>query len=205
MSPTSHGRKAPLVVLILLAILVLSLFMVSSAGAEGTPYKQVPGYPKYGCYDVVVGGQGMWGGAAPYSLSVDVPGPVVDAYLVWIGTEDDDAPNSPNQSDLTVNGATVLGNLVDQKDFTLPGETLSPWYMWRADVGPGGNGLVKQGFNRLNISGWEYHVLNDTHRNGISLVVVYSTGACTRPNQIDLFDNMDYYYAWRPTKARQIR
>ena len=109
--------------------------MVSSAGAEGAPYKEVPGYPKYGCYDVVVGGQGMWGGATPYPLSVDVPGSVVDAYLVWIGTEDVGAPNSPNQSDLTVNGGTVLGDLVDQRSFGV-GMVPAPWYMWRANVGP---------------------------------------------------------------------
>ena len=102
MSPTLRRRNAPVVILILLAILVLPLMVVSSAGAEGAPYKEVPGYPLFGCYDVAVGGQGMWGGATPYPLSVDVPGPVVDAYLVWIGTEDVGAPNSPNQSDLTV-------------------------------------------------------------------------------------------------------
>ena len=120
MSPTLHRRKASLFILILLAILILPLVVVSTAGAEGTPYKEVPGYPKYGCYAVVVGGQGMWGGASPYPMTVDVPGPVVDAYLVWIGTEDLGAPNSPLQSDLTVNGGVVLGNLVDQKIFGDP-------------------------------------------------------------------------------------
>ena len=196
MSPTLQRRKASLFILILLAILILPLVVVSTAGAEGTPHKEVPGYdPKYGCYDVVVGGQGMWGGASPYPLSIDVPGPVVDAYLVWIGTEDVGAPNSPQQSDLVVNGATVLGDQVDKKDFAP--DLLLPWYMWRADVGPAGLNLIKQGLNKLNISGWADAVLNDTHRNGVSLVVVYSTGACTRPNQVSLFDSMDYYYAWR--------
>ena len=46
------------------------------------PYKEVPGYPKFGCYDVVTGGNGMWGGQTPYPITVDVPGPVVDAYFV---------------------------------------------------------------------------------------------------------------------------
>ena len=201
MSPTLLRCKTSLYILILLTLLMLPLVMVSSAGAEGTPYKEVPGYPKYGCYDVIVGGQGMWGGATPYSLSADVPGPVVDAYLVWIGTEDVGAPNSPNQSDLSVNGTTVVGNQVDQKVFGDPGSAPPPWYMWRADVGPAGANLIAQGFNRLNISGWGFNGVNNTRRNGISLVVVYSTGVCARPNQVNLFDNMDYYYAWRPNEG----
>ncbi len=176
MSLILHRRKVLLYILLLLALVLVPLMGVSSAGAEGAPYKPVPGYPKFGCYDMVVGGQGMWGGATPYPLSVDVPGPVVDAYLVWIGTEDVGAPNSPSQSDLVVNGATVLGDQVDQKDFAP--DPLAPWYMWRADVGPAGLNMIQQGVNKLNISGWADAVLNDTHRNGISLVVVYSTGAC---------------------------
>ena len=202
MSPTLQRRKASqFILLVLLAILVLSLAMVSSAGAEGAPYKEVPGYPKYGCYDVVIGGHGMWGGVTPYPLSADVPGPVVDAYLVWIGTEDLGAPNSPAQSDLLVNGVTVIGDQVDQKVLGDPSVEPAPWYMWRADVGPSGANLITQGFNKLYLSGWEFFAVNNTRRNGVSLVVVYSTGACERPNQIDLFDSMDYYYAWRPDEG----
>ena len=78
---------------------------------------------------------------------------------------------------------------------------LPPWYMWRADVGPSGTNLIKQGLNKLYLSGWEFFELNNTRRNGVSLVVVYSTGACERPNQVNLFDNMDYYYAWRPNEG----
>ncbi len=185
-------RTLPLALLLfaMLAFTVLAALVPMPASAEGAPYKQVPGYPKYGCYDVVTGGNGMWSGATPYPFSVDVPGPVVDAYLVWVGTEDTGAPNSPNQSDLTVNGTTVIGSLVDSNK---PGAGDPWWYMWRANVGPSGLNLVKTGANNYSASGWNFSP-DGTRRNGISLVVVYSTGACTKPNQVNLIDNFDYYW-----------
>ncbi len=195
MSPILRQRKARFLILLLLATLTLSWVLVGSAGAEGAPYKEVPGYPKYGCYDVVVGGHGLWSGETAYPLVVDVPGPVVDAYLVWLGTEDTGAPNSPDQSDLIVNGTTVLGNQVDQMNFGPLGAPDLKWYMWRADVGPSGTNLIQTGHNRLNISGWGFIQPTATERNGASVVVVYSTGQCERPKQVDLLDNMDYFYA----------
>lgn len=194
MSPSfRQPRTLPLALLLfaLLAFTVLGALAPVPASAEGAPYKEVPGYPKYGCYDVITGGNGMWGGSTPYAFNVNVPGPVVDAYLVWVGTEDVGAPNSPNQSDLSVNGATVVGSLVDS---TKPGAGDPWWYMWRANVGPSGQNLVKQGGNSYNVSGWNFLPDGATRRNGISLVVVYGTGACLQPNQVDLIDSFDYYW-----------
>lgn len=191
MSLFAPRRKAPSLLLLLFVIVAMALAMVGSVAGEGAPHAQVPGYPKYGCYDVATGGIGMWSGNSPYPLAVDVPGPVVDAYLVWIGTEDVGAPDSPNQSDLTVNGATVVGTLVDEKK---PGASDATWYMWRADVGPGGANLVAPGLNKLSISGWGYIDPTDLRRNGVALVVVYDTGSCTRPNQVNLVDDMDFYW-----------
>lgn len=193
MSLISQPRKVLPLVLLLMMVLAMTLTTSGVALAEGAPHNSVPGYPMYGCYDVITTGTGMWGGGTPYLMELGVPGPVVDAYLTWIGTEDSDAPGAPNQSDLTVNGTAVVGTLVDQKD-------LSPnnpdWYMWRAKVGPGGANLISEGLNKLNIAGWSYlySAPADTRRNGIALVVVYDTGNCTRPNQISLMDSMDYYW-----------
>ncbi len=197
MFQNTHPRRTISWSLLLLVVLVLSLAMVGSAGAEGAPYNDVPGYPKYGCYDIATGGIGMWSGASPYPLSVDVPGPVVDAYLVWIGTEDVGAPNSPNQSDLTVNGATVLGTLVDRKVWS---QHMPEWFMWRADIGPNGANLVGQGLNKLNIAGWAA-LASGGRNNGVSVVVVYETGACQRPNQIELIDSMDWYHELTPNEG----
>ncbi len=48
--------------------------------------------------------------------------------------------------------------------------------MWRADIGPSGANLVKQGNNSFNLTGW-FAVPSDIRRNGASVMVVYSTGA----------------------------
>ncbi len=192
-SSTRQQRTLPLALLLfaMLAFTVLAALVPAPAFADGAPYKQVPGYPKYGCYDVIAGGNGMWGGATPYPITVDVPGPVVDAYFVWLGTIDQGAPNAPMQSDLTVNGTTMIGNQVDE---VKAGSADPSWYMWRADVGPTGLNLVKQGVNKYNISGWNSPPDFQQRRNGISLVVVYSTGACSKPNQVNLIDSSEFYW-----------
>lgn len=198
MSSLSQRRKIASLALFVILALTLSLATTSVALGEGAPHNLVPGYdPKYGCYDVATAGMGMWSGNTPYPLSLNVPGPVVDAYLQWIGSEDVGAPDSPNQSDLTVNGTPVLGALVDQVTYS---QYHLPWYMWRADVGPGGANLISQGLNKLVISGWNFvSPAGETTRNGIALVVVYDTGACERPNQVNLLDSMDYY--WEKTQG----
>ncbi len=194
MLPHSSPSRQALSFAVLLLLAVSLTFAGSGvASGEGAPYQSVPGYPKYGCYDVVSAGMGMFTGNALYPLVLWVPGPVVDAYLVWIGTEDVGAPNAPDQSDLVVNGTTVLGNKVDSKTFAYG----APWYMWRANVGPAGYNLVQKGYNALNISDW-FAVPEGPRRNGVSLVVVYDTGSCARPSQVELLDTMDWYYELTP-------
>ncbi len=187
-----YPRRLLHVVWLLLAVLVLSLGMVGTASAEGTPFNEVPNYPKYGCLDVVAAGQGMWSGYTPYDLLLDVPGPVKDAYLFWIGTADGNAANAPNESDLLVNGTKVIGTKIDYMKY-LPSDP-HEWYMWRANV----TSLVKQGSNRWNITDWHWAPVPPLIRNGVTLVVVYETGACPRPNQVDLLDNMDFYWQGQP-------
>lgn len=205
MTPSFQPRRSLPAVLLLRAMLacaVLAFTLLAglaplpanaSANADVLPpYSEVSGYPKYGCYDIAVGGNGMWGGATPYPITVDVPGPVVDAYFVWMGTEDFGAPDAPNQSDLLVNGSiSMIGSRTHSVQ---PGAADEPWYMWRANVGPSGMNLVKQGVNHFTVSGWNLVPDTQHRRNGISLVVVYSTGACTKPNQVDLVDTFEFYW-----------
>jgi uncharacterized repeat protein (TIGR01451 family) len=192
MSRNSSHLRTPSLLLLVALILILMTALTGSLAAEGAPQTEVPGYPKYGCYDVVAGGMGMWGGQTPYNLRVDVPGPVVDAFLVWIGTEDTGAPGSPAKNQMSVNGTTVEGNKVDEK---VPGQSDARWYMWRADVGPSGYNLISQGVNKLMVEDWAFiDPFTDTRRNGVSLVVVYSTGDCAESNQVNLVDNMDWYW-----------
>jgi len=82
MSPTFRQHKTLSVAFLLFVVLAMTVSMAGVAFGEGAPYKEVPGFPKYGCYDVVTAGHGMWAGNTPYPLSLDVPGPVLDAYLV---------------------------------------------------------------------------------------------------------------------------
>ncbi len=194
MTPIVGWRKAPPLSIFVLLVLLLSMVIVVPAGAEGAPLDRIPGYPKAGCYDLEVRGTGMWSGSSGANIDISVPGPVVDAYLVWIGTEDIGAPDSPNNSDLTVNGTTVIGQLLDQKKSS---PRSAEWFMWRADVGPSGYNLVQQGANSFALSGWGA-LPEDTRRNGASLVVVYSTGACTNARLIDLTDEMDWYWENTP-------
>ena len=194
MTHTGTRRTAPPLALLVLLVMLLSMIIVVPAGAEGAPLNPVPGYPKAGCFDLEVRGMGMWSGSTSAPLDITVPGPVVDAYLVWIGTEDVGAPNSPTNSDLSVNGTTVIGQLVDQKKSS---PRSAEWFMWRANVGPSGYNLVQQGNNSYTITGWA-GLPEDTRRNGVSLVVVYSTGACTTARQINLADEMDWYWENTP-------
>lgn len=190
MSPSFRRHRTLSVALLLLALLAM-LLPAAGASADIVGAKEIPGFPKYGCYDVVVGGNGMWGGKTPYPITVDVPGPVVNAYLQWIGTEDAGAPGAPAASDLTVNGATVVGQLTHQFQ---SGPNEQPWYIWRADIGPSGANLVQQGVNKYNISGWNIVAPSGYRQNGISVVVVYDTGACAKPNQVDAMDSFTWYW-----------
>ena len=93
----------------------------------------------------------MWGGATPYPITVDVPGPVVDAYLSWIGTEDVGSPNSPNTSVLNVNGADVIG-AVDRSDQRR--DRVTPCGTCGAPTSGQRPEPVKQGANKYTCRGW---------------------------------------------------
>jgi uncharacterized repeat protein (TIGR01451 family) len=184
-----HRPRTLAPILLLLMVLTLSFGLAGAAGAQVITYPETPGYPKYGCYDIVTAGIGLWGGESPYQQTVIVPGPVVDAYLYWIGTEDAGAPNAPDQSDLIFNGTTVVGQRIDREVY---GTNNPDWFMWRANIGPSGYNLIHQGSNPFIISGWNPSV--PFGRNGASVVVVYDTGACPRRTQVDLVDGTDYYW-----------
>lgn len=131
MSQSFARRSWRLICLATLLVLTLSLVMVGGAGAEGGPHPQVLDYPKIGCYDVVTAGIGMFSGNSLYPIKMRVPGPVVDAYLVWIGTEDISAPNTPNQSDLTVVYTNTLGSIRSSQSTTGKARSERSWAMER--------------------------------------------------------------------------
>lgn len=191
MSPTRSSRRSMLrssVLLVTTLILLLAVADGVSAFNRNPPYHQASAYPIYGCYDIATAGIGMWDGVSPYQQEFNVPGPVADAYLYWIGTEDVGAPGAPTRSDLMYNGTTVVGEQTSAQSFLHD----PPWYMWRANIGPKGYNLIAQGNNKFTLSGWGE--VDVPASNGASVVVVYSTGNCARPNQVNLIDNMNYYW-----------
>lgn len=196
--PAGLIRILPLVVVLIIFSLVLGSGFTSVSLAEGAPHTFMAGYgPLQGCVDVTVGSTGMFLNGDG-TISMDVPGPVLDAWLVWTGTADEtkNVVTDPTMSDLVVNGTSVMGVSRDQRR---PATDNPIWYNYFADVGPNGVNLVNQGGNTFNISGWGPLFSSTpegrgTRRNGASLVVVYDTTPCTRANALYVFDNMDWAF-----------
>ncbi|HEY53767.1 MAG TPA: DUF11 domain-containing protein, partial [Caldilineae bacterium] len=194
-------RVLPLLGILLIVVLAAGPAVAPATQAEGAPHTYLPGYePLEGCVDVVVGSTGMLPDGAG-TINLDVPGPVLDAWLVWTGTQDEvkNVVTDPNVSEITVNGAPVTGNAKDM----LPqrGEA-PPWYSYFADVGPNGYQMVNQGANSLSLAGWGPLFSSTppgrgTRRNGASLVVVYDTSPCTRANALYIYESIDF--AWWET------
>ena len=176
---------------LLLMVTLLTSALAGIAYADTNPFPILTGAPVEGCYGVAVAGAGMWDGNA--SINLNVPGPVVKAWLIWAGVNDIDDPGNPDTNQLTVNGVTVTGQKIDHSTIAT---VRSDWYQWRADIG----NLVHQGGNTLNISEWwplptyDGNPLPDPQRNGVSVMVLYDRGTCTNPEQVTMFDGMDYVW-----------
>ncbi|MFT7649455.1 MAG: putative repeat protein (TIGR01451 family) [Candidatus Poriferisodalaceae bacterium] len=133
------------------------------------------------------------------------PGPIVDAYLEWVGA-DDLTPQALTggdraDSELTVNGVTVVGKQSAGDAGVALEASNGPWYSWSADVGPNGTGLVTTpDATTLAISGWD--TINDEYTNGAALVVVYELPGCTTPNLVVVRTGVDFYYFDAPNLAQ---
>ena len=182
--------------------LVLAIFFfgaghVMPAALADTPeFPIFDGYPKQGCYGYVVAGTGMWDGRG--TITVDVPGPVVDAWLLWEGVNDTDDPGNPNTTVLEVNGQPIVGQMTDH---TIYSTIHAEWYQWVADVGPTGYNLISQGTNTLDIFEWwpldtykDGTGTPDPRRNGVSLMVIYDRSPCSDPVEIVPFYGSDYVW-----------
>ncbi len=190
-------------VLALVSILVLLGVWAPTVVRADTPVFPVfDGYPKQGCYGYVVGSTGMWFGRG--TITVDVPGPVVDAWLIWEGVNDIDDPGNPDTTVLEVNGQPVVGQMVDRSVYS---SVHAPWYQWVADVGPSGYNLITQGPNTLDIFEWwpldtyrDGSGSPDPRRNGVALMVIYDRGPCSDPVEIVPFYGSDYIW-WQGDPA----
>jgi len=187
--------------LILGLILALFLTWAPTALADTSVFPVFDGYPKQGCYGYAVGSTGMWDGRG--SITVDVPGPVVDAWLIWEGVNDTDDPGNPDTSLLQINGQPIIGEKTDHSVYS---SIHADWYQWVADVGPGGYDLVSQGANSFDVFDWwplaTYKDGSgpDPRRNGVSLMVIYDRSPCSDPVEIMPFYGSDYIW-WQGDRA----
>lgn len=166
-----------------LGLLFLFFAMTRSVASKEPPSDPLPEQPPEGCYDVVTAGTGMWNGSG--RITVEVPGPVFDAYLWWAGAFEaggDELIVSNTLITRTIH-VTSLVSLVDP-----------PWFLWRANLGSEGYGLVHEGANILRIEGWEGD--EDSQRNGATLAVIYETSgtACLKPVELQLHEYLDWIY-----------
>ncbi len=184
-----------------IALLILSTF-APAARADTPVFPVFAGYPKQGCYGYVVGSTGMYTGRGV--ITVTVPGPVVDAWLIWEGVNDTNDPGNPNTTTLEVNGQPVVGQMTDH---TVYSSVHADWYQWVADVGPSGYNLVSQGTNSFDIFEWwplgtykDGSGSMDPRRNGATLIVIYDRSPCSDPVEIVPFYGSDYVW-WQGDPA----
>ena len=193
--PTVFGRA-----LCALAVLATATIVTANAaGADGaiTVYRSASA-----CESLVDYGIGLQGDGAGTIEVSEGPGPVIAAYLEWVGY-DDTTPNNiaPGgdraDSELTVNGVTVVGIQPDGDAGYAPSGLPDDWYAWYADVGPTGLNLVSgTSAVTLDISG--YDTPGDRYNNGASLVVVYDTSPCTSETLVEVRTGVDYYWEGLP-------
>ena len=184
-------------VLALGLVLLLGLF-VPAVRADTPEFPIFDGYPKKGCYGYVVAGTGMWDGRG--NITLEVPGPVVDAWLIWEGVNDVDDPGNPDTTTLIVNGQTIVGHMTDRTRYST---IHADWYQWVADVGPSGYNIVQEGTNTFAVSEWwplatyrDGSGSPDPRRNGVSLMVIYDRSPCNDPVEIVPFYGSDYVW-WK--------
>ncbi len=196
-----YWRVLPILGILLIIVLATGPSVAPATQAEGAPHVYLPGYgPLEGCVDVTVGSIGMIPDGAG-TINLNAPGPVLDAWLIWTGTADENkgVVTDPNVSKIKVNGSDVTGAAKDM----LPQRGEAPaWYSYFANVGPNGYQMVNQGANTLSLTNWGPLFSSTpegrgTRRNGASLVVVYDTSPCTRANALYIYESIDF--AWWET------
>ncbi|MEZ4555911.1 MAG: SdrD B-like domain-containing protein [Caldilineaceae bacterium] len=166
-----------------------------------------------GCYDTAVYGVGMFDvGSATIDVPVP-PGPIVAAYIEWVGVEDTTPGGDvlDGTSQLTINGVTVDGVLA--APFTLDGNgkpvgnagydprafaSAGPdgWFAWHASIGPSGPyGIIPAqpggATVTLDISGWTSAA---KQTNGATISLVFSTGDCEVENEIRFLAGVNWYH-----------
>jgi len=176
-----------------------SLVVAAPAGADGSTTI----YQSTGRCEVVADfGVGLQGDGQGTIEVLEGPGPVVVAFLEWVGYDDltpDVIPRGGDRADseLTVNGTVVVGIQPDGDAGYAPSGLPDDWYSWYADVGPTGMGLVADSSAMtLDVSGYDSPI--DRFNNGASLVVVYDVSPCVDTTLVEVRAGVDYYWEGLP-------
>lgn len=134
---------------------------------------------------VIAAGVGLHGTTAGV-ISLDVPGPVIDAFLYWNGTADSSA--AIGDSGVSLNGTPISGDTIGGPAEWPAGATSNYSFAYVADVGPHGADLVNQTTSTYTISGVDgFNVWN----NGAALVVVYQDVATTASGHAGIQHGLD--------------
>lgn len=199
-------RKGILIVLFVAVVLLLpqSVHAQGAAPLFDTPIN--------GCHDVAVYGLGMFETGAGSVTLTPPPGPVVAAYIEWVGVEDTTPGGATldGTSTLTVNGVDIDGTLAvpfdgsgnagyDPRGFVDSGPT--GWFAWHADIGPTGAGLVPAvltGPLIIDVGGWDSPA---RQTNGASVTLVYAREGCDEEHELHFLTGVNWYYHNTPGHA----
>lgn len=151
------------------------------------------------CRDVATHGVGLASGSGTLVVPPG-PGPVVAAYLEWVGA-DDETPDLKTirpaaDSTLQVNGVDVAGIQASGEAGAAelhPGEW---WFSWHANIGPTGYDLMNsETETSLEITGWDTDDGHEVNRNGAILTVLYDLSPCDEPVDIEVLSGVDFFYS----------
>jgi len=192
--PGEVSLRARLVALT--AIVAISAVPVPVVHADGSETLPLP--VSSGCFGIASYGVAMFGTGAG-QVTVNPPGPILAVSLHWVGV-DDDTPPSPappaGTSTLNVNGVDVIGT---QNTVPGPGYADRPgWFSWYANIGPAvapwnGLGLVDDLNRQIDITGWDSSAAFSA-TNGATATVIYDTGPCVIPSDIEIQLGVDWYW-----------
>ena len=194
--------------LLLIVLLTVAILMPKLLLAQGAA--PLLDEPLDGCYDAIVVGVGLYNDSPPIGIENSVtvpapPGPIVAAYIEWVGAEDTTPGGATldGTSTLLINGVDVPGILA--APFDLSGNagfdprahtSAGPrgWFSWHAEIGPDGLGIVPATLTapmELIISGWDSPA---QQTNGATISLIYETGACAVENQIRFLTGVNWYH-----------
>ena len=188
-----------------LVIGLFSLLTVMAAPVYAQGAMPLLDPPLEGCYDTTLYGVGLYAGGRGAVELAPPPGPIVAAFVEWVGVEDTTpgGPTLDGTSDLTINGVSVSGTLAEP--YTGEGNVgFDPlgyvdagprgWFAWYADIGPEGYAIIPAELSApmtIAIADWDSPA---KQTNGATITLIYATGDCPVESTIQFQLGVRWYY-----------